>query len=83
MLPVGLSGMGEQCHMDMAGQAYTAEPGAFHGAVMQPVTAHPQTGSRVPPGAHVQPVGRVAIAPAVGRHLHAGWIGAAQFRKGL
>ena len=59
------------------------EPGAFYGAVVQPVAAQAQPGLWLPPAIHIQRRCGVGIQPAVGGGLHAGRIGAAQLGKRL
>src|SRR5574344_17648 len=65
------------------GQMAATEPGAFYGAVVQPVAAQAQACLRLPPAVHIQRRCGVGIQPAVGRGLHAGRIGATQLGKRL
>ena len=73
--------VGVQRDVDMPGQATAAQPGTLHTAAVKPISTHSQTGCSVPPGACIQWVGGVGIAPAMGGSLNAGGVGTSQLRK--
>lgn len=79
----GLSRVRCQRGVYALGQMAATEPGAFYGAVVQPIAAQAQSCIGLPPAVYVQRRCGVGIQPAVGGGLHARRIGAAQLGKCL